>query len=191
MTRLRPMLVTALLPLAVLAGCSGSESATTSPSPDPNVTPSVAPMCAEDDPDCEDMVEVPSADPDDGGAAGACLEDATECADFPTGGPPPPEVGALVEPRDDLVDVAATPWESVAPVDDEQTTLAVAWTGGNETCFGLDRVEVEETDDAVTLTVYTGRVDGIEVCTMEAVLTTTEVVLAEPLGPRSILDGAG
>lgn len=181
-----------VLTLVLLAGCSGSgdttDVASEATSADP---PTVASMCAEDEPDCDDMLE-PSGDPARDGdlAAGTCLEGATECADNPTGGPPPPEEGLLVEPRDDLVGVTPTPWEAVAPTDDAQTVLAVSWTGGNQDCFGLDRVDVVETDEAVTLTVHTGQVAEDVACTMEAVYTTAEVTLSEPLGPRSILDGA-
>ncbi len=126
----------------------------------------------------------------DDDAAGTCLAGATECADNPSGGPPPPAEGTPVEPREGLVDVVATPWEAVAPVDEDQVVLEVAWTGGNPTCFGLDRVDVDEGEDAVTITVFTGQDPEVDLCTMEAVYTSTRVELSEPLGPRSILDGA-
>lgn len=196
----------------VLAGCGGdggpgddpsstaepnaTETATTAPTapstgssePASELPGSAAPgaLCAEDELDCG--VDIPSEA--GGGAADTCLEGATECADNPGNAPPGPPEGTAVEPHPDLVEITATPWESVRPVDDEQTVLEVQWLGGNEACFGLDRVEVEESDVAVSITVYTGRESGDNVCTMEAVRKSTEVELSEPLGPRSILDGA-
>lgn len=210
----RPRLVaTAALLALALAGCGGEpdpavetptapaatptdpvptagDEATTGPTDDPTDDPTGGPTGAPTTPPPFPPTE--GASEGSGGAAdGTCLEGATECADDPsTDGPPAPAEGTPVDEQADLVEVEATPWESVAPVDDEQVVLEVQWFGGNEACFGLDRVEVVETDEAVSITVFTGRVDGSEVCTTEAVLKSTEVELSEPLGPRSILDGA-
>jgi hypothetical protein len=93
-----------------------------------------------------------------------------------------------VEPRDGLVDVVPHIWDRVEPVD--QRTLRVEFYGGVEECEGLDRVEVEETEDDVTITLHTGRVREAEVCIEIAVLKSTEVGLGAPLGDREIVDGA-
>lgn len=173
------------LAAAVLSGCAADSGAT---GPDPaDGSPPVAGMCAAGEPDCDDTPTRPPSDP----AAGACLEGATECDDVPGSAPPPGDAPdpTRVEPREGLVEVAPTPWEDVQPNPD-QTVLTVTWWGGNETCFGLDHVEVDETDEVVTITVHTGRVEGVDACTMEALRKAVEVPLDAPLGPRSIVDGA-
>lgn len=207
-----PRLVAAAAVLALaFAGCSGESdpvaddtprpkapaATPTDPLPTasdgatPTVTPTTAPSGdASEEPPPFPPTEGLSEGTDGGAADDTCLEGATECADDPGSGPPAPPEGTTVEPHPDLVEVEATPWESVSPVDAEQTVLEVQWFGGNEACFGLDRVELEETADAVSITVFTGREPGDQVCTMEAALKSTEVELSEPLGPRSILDGA-
>ncbi len=151
----------------------------------------VAGMCAEDAPDCVDTI-LPSGMSGDG-AAGTCLEGATECADNPGGeapGPPAPEQSTVVQPREGLVDVRSVPWASVVPVDDAQVTLEVAWWSGNQACNGLDRIEVAETAEVVTITVFAGRDPDTDICTEEALLVSTTVELDGELGPRSIVDGA-
>lgn len=169
------------------------------PSDLPSDVPEVSGMCAQGEPDCDDMVEVPPSvlptEPTEpgGGAAGACLAGATECADDPSLGlpPPGPPTGTEVDPHEGLVDVEPTPWISIVPIDDEQQrTLQVSWQGGNEACYGLDRAEVEESEGEVVVTVFTGREPGDLVCTQEVVVKSTTVTLSEPLGPRSIRDGA-
>lgn len=159
--------------------------------------PEVSGMCAEGEPDCDDMVQVPSSElptalPTDGGggAAGTCLAEATECADIPGAVPPGPPGGIDVEPREGLVQVRATPWTDVSPVDASQRVLRVTWSGGNVACDGLDRVEVEEHEDEVVVTVFTGLDPSADTCTLELVATSTTVELSAPLGPRSILDGS-
>jgi hypothetical protein len=80
------------------------------------------------------------------------------------------------------------PWEKVDVLD--QSTLDVRFYNGVEECYGLDRVEVEYSQDAVTVTVFVGRVPGAGVCIELAELKVTRVNLEEPLGDRKILDGA-
>lgn len=164
-----------------VAGCSESEVASTGRCGDV-VASEQAPAPG---------VSASGAPPAGGGAAGACLEGATECNDMPGGTPagPPGDVLA-VEPRDELVDLRAIPWESVQPVDADQTVLEVTFWGGNEACEGLDEVGVELSGEAVTITVVTGQLPDAGICDASAVLKATEVDLGEPLGPRSILDGA-
>jgi hypothetical protein len=46
-------------------------------------SPNIAPVCAPDVPDCEDII----VNPDGGGAAGICLEGTVDCVDTPSGAP--------------------------------------------------------------------------------------------------------
>ena len=122
-----------------------------------------------------------------GGSAGGSPDDpvvSTPIDQTPQPGPSHQEV----EPREGLVDVVPHIWDKVEPVD--QRTLRVEFYGGVEECEGLDRVEVKETEDDVTITLYTGRVPEAEVCIEIAVLKSVEVGLGAPLGDREIVDGA-
>lgn len=140
-------------------------------------------------------------------AAGACLEGAEDCQD--TGGdmgaPPPsdglPADGGGVEPGPGeateveatagLQDIRPVGWDAVEVDPDDQSRLTVYWWSGVAPCNALADVEVEATDEAVTLTVLEGTVpaDEPQACIELAVYKQTTVVLDEELGPRSILDG--
>jgi hypothetical protein len=93
-----------------------------------------------------------------------------------------------VEPREGLVEVVPHIWDSAEPI--APRSIRVLFYGGVEECEGLDRVEVKETDEAVTITLYTGRVPTADVCIEIAVLKAVTVKLDSPLGDREILDGA-
>ena len=150
---------------------------------------------------------------DDAGAppaAGACLEGATECQD--TGGDmgaPPPD-GDLpvsedvepdgpvtpsateVEPTAGLEDVHAVGWEGVEVDPDDQSRVTLRWTSGVAPCNAFAGVEAEFTEDTVILTVLEGTVpsDEPQACIELAQLKQATVELDEPIGPRSIVDGA-
>ena len=102
--------------------------------------------------------------------------------------PNPPPTMLEVEPREGLVDVVPHIWDSAEPIGPK--TIRVEFYGGVEECDGLDRVEVEETEKTVTITVYTGRVPTAEVCIEIAILKATTVELDSPLAGRKIVDGA-
>lgn len=120
---------------------------------------------------------------------------------FP-GGPPPdsptgstPSDPVVEEPgpirvrvRDGLVDLRLTDWHAVDVVDER--TVVVQFYGGVEECYGVGRVDVDYGPEAVTVSVYQGRVPTAEVCIEIAVLKALEVRLDEPLGGREVLDGA-
>ena len=93
-----------------------------------------------------------------------------------------------VEPREGLVDVVPHIFDTAEPLDSR--TIRVEFYGGVEACEGLDRVEVEESKDTVTVTLYTGRVPEAEVCIEIALLKATTVELDSPLAGREIVDGA-
>ena len=93
-----------------------------------------------------------------------------------------------VEPREGLVDVVPHIFDKAETLDSR--TIRVEFYGGVEECEGLDRVEVEESKQSVTITLYTGRVPSAEVCIEIAVLKATTVELESPLAGREIVDGA-
>lgn len=145
-------------------------------------------------------------------AAGACLEGATECDDMggDMGAPPPDtpvtdggadgggvdgDPGEMeaeeVEPTDGLVDLRETGWDRVEVDTDDQSRLTVYWWSGVAPCTVLSEVQVETSDEAVTLTVVEGSepADEPQACIEIAQYKRTTVTLDEDLGPRSILDG--
>lgn len=144
-------------------------------------------------------------------AAGACLEGATECddmgGDMGAPGPEAPVTGGgdgvdagpgeeptaeAVEPTDGLVDLREVGWDRVEVDTDDQSRLTVYWWSGVAPCNALSEVQVETTDQAVTLTVVEGSepADEPQACIELAQYKQTTVTLDEELGPRSVLDGA-
>lgn len=93
-----------------------------------------------------------------------------------------------VEPREGLVDVVPRIFDKAEPLDSR--TIRVEFYGGVEECEGLDHVDVEETKDTVTITLYTGRVPSAEVCIEIALLKATTIELDSPLAGRELVDGA-
>lgn len=126
-------------------------------------------------------------------AAGACLEGATECDDNPgmTDGQgdemPAP---TIVEPRPGMADVHPVNWDNAEVANDQ--TVTVSWWSGVEPCNVLDHVEVTYAEDAVTITVFEGSDPDQPgaACIEIAERRGTVVELEEPLGPRSLVDGA-
>ncbi len=144
-------------------------------------------------------------------AAGACLEGAEDCqdtggdmgapapgdADQPVtdggaGGGEDPGEPTQVEPTEGLENVHPVGWEEVQVDPDDQTRVTVFWWSGVAPCNALSEVQVDYSDEAVTLTVMEGNVpsDEEQACIEIAQYKSTTVTLDEEVGPRSILDGA-
>lgn len=104
---------------------------------------------------------------------------------------PDPGPGVVVaEPG--LLNPVPSAIESAAVVDDgDGTKLEVRFYNGIEECYGLDRVEVEETPEQVTIGLFTGgRPPGDQVCIDIAELVATVVTLDAPLGDREVVDAS-
>jgi hypothetical protein len=104
------------------------------------------------------------------------------------GGSMPTPKPQRVRPRPGLVDAHPVSWNTVEVVD--QTTIDVLFYGGVEECYGLDHIDVKFSNDAVTVTLFEGRVPGAGVCIEMAMFKVTRVTLDEPLNGRKIVDGA-
>jgi hypothetical protein len=120
-----------------------------------------------------------------GGAASGGPSDGKP--DDPVSGTPGPEPpggdGALREEPDATVfgaHAAAVDHFTIGP---DGRTVVVYWWGGNSACFGLKEVRVEVQRGAPVLTVLEGTRASArdQMCTMEAVLKSTVVVLDEPI----------
>lgn len=189
MTRARLLLA----PLAVVAlaatGCGTSDSAG---SGDAVGAPPAAGACLAGAEDCQDTGGdmgapppdgLPVTDPDapvtDGGAVGG-------------GGGEDPGQPTQVEPTEGLENVHPVGWEEVEVDPADQTRVTVYWWSGVAPCNALSEVQVDTTDEAVTLTVLEGNVpsDEEQACIEIAQYKSTTVTLDEEVGPRSILDGA-
>jgi hypothetical protein len=102
----------------------------------------------------------------------------------PVGTPVGPQPGTR-DPRPHAVDRF--------DVGDDDRTITVLYVGGVEDCYRLDRVEVVETAETVTITVHEGVVPDLppdSACIDIAVYKAVAVVLDAPLGDRELLDGA-
>ncbi len=99
--------------------------------------------------------------------------------------------GELVTPRPGMADTHAVNWTRAEPVGDG-SVLRISYTAGVEPCSVLDRVEVAETGDTVTVTVVEGSDPAFPdaACIALGVLKAVEVPLAAPLGTRTVVDGA-
>lgn len=105
-----------------------------------------------------------------------------------TATPDPGPTALPVSPRPGLLDVRPQAWDRAEPVGPRR--LRIEFYGGVEECEGLDRVEVEETRRAVTVTLFVGRVPTAEACIEIAVLKSVTVRVDAPIGERDILDGS-
>ncbi|MBW3618610.1 MAG: hypothetical protein KY461_00040 [Actinobacteria bacterium] len=105
----------------------------------------------------------------------------------PDAGPPPDLED--VTPTPGMADVRPVPWDA-STIDG--TNVTVAWWSGVAPCNVLDRVEVDEGDEVVTITLFEGS-DPAEpdaACIDIAQRKRTTVELSEPVGRRSLVDGA-
>lgn len=103
-------------------------------------------------------------------------------------GPIPEPSPSIVRPREGLVDPRPVALEGIEPLEPDR--LLATFYGGVEECYGVARVDVEETSDTVTITVYEGHVPEAEVCIDIALLKGVVVTLEAPLGDREVVDGA-
>ncbi|GAA1269635.1 hypothetical protein Psi02_19740 [Planotetraspora silvatica] len=98
---------------------------------------------------------------------------------------------STVTPVGNTINPRKVPWISAKPTDDG-TALNVVWWSGVEPCNVLDRVEVAETADTVTVTLWEGhdRRQPDAMCIEIAIQKQTRVRLPAPLGDRKVVDGA-
>jgi hypothetical protein len=90
-----------------------------------------------------------------------------------------------------MSDVRARPFERVKPGGESRSLTVIFWSGV-EPCNVLDRVEVEESANSVTITLYEGSAPAAKntACIEIAVKKAVEVELDKPLGGRKVIDGA-
>jgi hypothetical protein len=95
-----------------------------------------------------------------------------------------------VEPVPGATDLRRHPFQSSGPAGGQ--SLAIRFWNGVEPCYVLGRVDVTETADKVTITLWTGLGPGAEgmACIQMAAYYEVVVRLQAPLGTRTVVDGA-
>lgn len=126
-----------------------------------------------------------------GSTVPAVAPDAPVGIDVPPGGAGEEPQATRVPVVAGAVDLRPRPFESAQPVGDRQ--LAVRFWGGVAPCSVIGRVNVAETPERVTVTLFAGRdaAAGQVACIELAVYQEVVVDLAAPVGGRAIADGAG
>jgi len=96
-----------------------------------------------------------------------------------------------VEPTPGMAGVNPTAFDKVVVGDDDRTLTIFFWSGV-EPCYVLDRVDVDASRDAVTVTLFQGHDASVGnvACIDIALLKKVVVQLDEPVGDRRIVDGA-
>ncbi len=98
--------------------------------------------------------------------------------------------GALrVTSRINLEDPRPVAWDRYEPLRGG-TALDLYYWSGVEECYGFDHPEVIYQPRRIIVTLYEGRVPGVETCIELAVRKVVEVALGEPVGGRKVVDGA-
>lgn len=103
---------------------------------------------------------------------------------------PGPAQPQRVEPVPGATDLRKQAFQSTAPAGAQ--SLAVRFWNGVEPCYVLGRVDVTETTDKVTVTLWTGTGPGAAgmACIQMAGYYEVIVRLQAPLGGRTVVDGA-
>ena len=148
--------------------------------------------------ECDDTIDEPVAtDPGDCGekVVGTGPDAAVSYTPCPGDDDPvvtdPYDGAQKVEPSPGMAGVNPTAFDKVVVGDDGRTLTIFFWSGV-EPCYVLDRVEVDESRDAITVTLFQGHDPsaGDIACIEIALLKKVVVQLDEPVGARRIVDGA-
>ncbi len=123
----------------------------------------------------------------------------TLAPDTPVSSPPidpsaPVEPGSAepIEPVGNAVNVHPIAIDGESGYLGTATGVSVRFYGGVAPCFVLDRYDVEETPETVTITLYGGADPdaGDTACIELAKLYSVDVPLYAPLGERALVDGS-
>lgn len=111
----------------------------------------------------------------------------------PSSTSPEPSTPNVVSPEP-AVELHRERWTSVEPVGGTREVLVHGALTGGPPCAVLGRVEVAESRDQVTITLWVGRREGAKCDGPQPEIAypfVTRVALAAPLGEREVRDGAG
>ena len=101
----------------------------------------------------------------------------------------PPMRPVMVPVTPGMVDVRPIPWIKSVPSADGRTLTLLFW---GSPCLGVDHVSVDEGSSRIVATLYVGTPPSKvgSVCPNLAVLNGVRVALSDPLGSRTVVDGA-
>ena len=107
------------------------------------------------------------------------------------GDDPPTFEPQVVSPRPGMADVHARPFDD-ATVGPDDVTVRIDFVSGVEPCSVLDHVDIADRAATVTITLYEGHDPAAgEVAWIDiGVFKRVVIALDEPLGDRTIVDGA-
>jgi hypothetical protein len=109
----------------------------------------------------------------------------------PSPSPGNPGQPQTVTPRPGMRNVHPIPWDHAVP-DASGRRVRIEYTTGVEPCHVLDHVDVRSSRSAVTITLFEGSdpTAANQYCIEIAVQRATDVTLGQPLGHRTLVDGA-
>jgi hypothetical protein len=150
-------------------------------------------MCAEGHPDCNDVIVGDGEGPSCGEVVEGEGPDATVSytpCDEPA--PPVPAEPVITEPAPGTTTDPRPRTFDSASIGDDDLTVTIDFVSGVEPCYVLDHVDVDESSDRVTITLFEGSdVSAGQVACIEiGVFKRTIVTLDQPLAGREIVDGA-
>jgi hypothetical protein len=97
------------------------------------------------------------------------------------------EIEAILTPQPGLIDVEPVRWWYDFGHEGDDHTMLVTFAGQGPPCEALDRVEVDETDTTVTITLYQGRdPDADTSCDGRMKVVGVEVPLSNNYGPAGV-----
>jgi hypothetical protein len=108
-------------------------------------------------------------------------------------GAAPPSAAANAVTPEHAVDLRPVPWQRAEPIAGGTKLDIHATLTGGPPCTVVGRVDVEETAEVVTITLWTGRRPGARCGEAQRLVgfpITVAVALERPLGRRAVRDGA-
>jgi hypothetical protein len=83
----------------------------------------------------------------------------------------------------------SVPISCVSAIDDKRVSIGFEMPPGPD-CYELSAIDLEESADAVAITLRVSRIDDGGACPIEPVRSVTEIDLQSPVDDRTLLDGS-
>ena len=81
------------------------------------------------------------------------------------------------------------PISCVSAIDDRRVSIGFEMPPGPD-CYELSAIDLEESADAVAITLTVSRIEDAGACSTEPVRSVTEIDLQSPVDDRTLLDGS-
>ena len=86
-------------------------------------------------------------------------------------------------------DPQSIPISCVSAIDDKRVSIGFEMPPGPD-CYELSAIDLEESADAVAITLTVSRIEDGGACSTELVRSVTEIDLQSPVADRNLLDGS-